>query len=215
MTSAIDVQQQWLCEAMLVSSDEETDEEATPLRLLPGSVSSYDRAVSVMGTPDRKQLHNLRQQLQSFLREGVPVHERSQRFSAGLPVWRPRLLWLSTSLNSLCLRRPTRPKPGLRAVKLGGSLAGRRPYKKIRLGALVDVRKVGDKGQLCCVTAHGELSLAIAIALALALSLALALALTPTLALTLTLTLTLTLPRRALPPPAQRAALHAGLRPAA
>jgi hypothetical protein len=122
MTSAIDVQQQWLCEAMLVSSDEETDEEATPLRrgrLLPGSVSSYDRAVSVMGTPDRKQLHNLRQQLQSFLREGVPVHERSQRFSAGLPVWRPRMLWLSTSLNSLCLRRPSRPKPGLRAVKLG------------------------------------------------------------------------------------------------
>ena len=156
MTSAIGVQQQWLCEAMLVSSDEETDEEATPLRLLPGSVSSYDRAVSVMGTPDRKQLHNLRQQLQSFLREGVPVHERSQRFSAGLPVWRPRLLWLSTSLNSLCLRRPSRPKPGLRTVKLGGSLAGRRPYKKIRLGALVDVRKVGDKGQLCCVTAHGE-----------------------------------------------------------
>ena len=161
MTSAIDVQQQWLCEAMLVSSDEETDEEATPLRLLPGSVSSYDRAVSVMGTPDRKQLHNLRQQLQSFLREGVPVHERSQRFSAGLPVWRPRLLWLSTSLNSLCLRRPSRPKPGLRAVKLGGSLAGRRPYKKIRLGALVDVRKVGDKGQLCCVTAHGEHSIAV------------------------------------------------------
>ena len=170
MTSAIGVQQQWLCEAMLVSSDEETDEEATSLRLLPGSVSSYDRAVSVMGTPDRKQLHNLRQQLQSFLREGVPVHERSQRFSAGLPVWRPRLLWLSTSLNSLCLRRPSRPKPGLRAVKLGGSLAGRRPYKKIRLGALVDVRKVGDKGQLCCVTAHGELSLALALALALALS---------------------------------------------
>ena len=164
MTSAIDVQQQWLCEAMLVSSGEETDEEATPLRLLPGSVSSYDRAVSVMGTPDRKQLHNLRQQLQSFLREGVPVHERSQRFSAGLPVWRPRLLWLSTSLNSLCLRRPTRPKPGrLRAVKLGGSLAGRRPYKKIRLGALVDVRKVGDKGQLCCVTAHGERSLTLAL----------------------------------------------------
>ena len=84
------------------------------------------------------------------------MHERSQRFAAGLPVWRPRLLWLSTSLNSLCLRRPMRSKPGLRAVRLGGSLAKRRPYKKIRLGSLIDVRKVGDKGQLCCVTVHGE-----------------------------------------------------------
>ena len=155
-SSAFDAQQQWLREAMLVSSDEETDEEATPPRRGRLSVSSYDRAVSVMGSPDRKRLHNLQQQLQGFLREGIPVHERSQRFAAGLPVWRPRLLWLSTSLNSLCLRRPTRSKPGLRAVKLGGSLAKRRPYKKIRLGSLVDVRKVGDKGQLCCVTAHGE-----------------------------------------------------------
>ena len=157
-SSAFDAQQQWLREAMLVSSDEETDEEATPPRRGRLSVSSYDRAVSVMGSPDRKRLHNLQQQLQGFLREGIPVHERSQRFAAGLPVWRPRLLWLSTSLNSLCLRRPTRskPTPGLRAVKLGGSLAKRRPYKKIRLGSLVDVRKVGDKGQLCCVTAHGE-----------------------------------------------------------
>ena len=148
-SSAFDAQQQWLREAMLVSSDEETDEEATPPRRGRLSVSSYDRAVSVMGSPDRKRLHNLQQQLQGFLREGIPVHERSQRFAAGLPVWRPRLLWLSTSLNSLCLRRPTRSKPG-------GSLAKRRPYKKIRLGSLVDVRKVGDKGQLCCVTAHGE-----------------------------------------------------------
>ena len=150
-SSAFDAQQQWLREAMLVSSDEETDEEATPPRRGRLSVSSYDRAISVMGSPDRKRLHNLQQQLQGFLREGIPVHERSQRFAAGLPVWRPRLLWLSTSLNSLCLRRPTRSKN-----KLGGSLAKRRPYKKIRLGSLVDVRKVGDKGQLCCVTAHGE-----------------------------------------------------------
>jgi hypothetical protein len=156
-TSAFDAQQQWLREAMLVSSDEETDEEGmTPPRCGRLSVSSYDRAVSVMGTPDRKQLHNLQEQLQGLLREGIPVHERSQRFAAGLPVWRPRLLWLSTSLNSLCLRRLSRSKPGLRAVKLGDSLAKRRPYKKIRLGSLVDVRKVGDKGQLCCVTAHGE-----------------------------------------------------------
>ena len=105
-------QQQWLREAMLVSSDEETDEEATPPRSGRPSVSSYDRAVSVMGTPDRRRLHNLQQQLQGFLREGIPVHERSQRFAAGLPVWRPRLLWLSTSLNSLCLRRPSRSQPG-------------------------------------------------------------------------------------------------------
>ncbi len=88
---------------------------------------------------------------QGLLRDGLPVYESQKRFAAGIPVWRPRLLWLSTSLNSLCLRRPMRAQKTVRV----GAIQKRRPYKKIRLGSLIDVRKV-DKLQLTCATAHGE-----------------------------------------------------------
>ena len=63
--SAFDAQQLWLREAELVSSDEEAEEEATPPPRGRRLVSRYDRAGSVMGTPDRLQLHSLQQQLQA------------------------------------------------------------------------------------------------------------------------------------------------------